>query len=82
MATSLAKGMNKNITPQIVGKFREGDIRHCYADVSKIKKAAGFAPKVAFEQGISELVEWCRTQNAEDKVVQAAQELTTKGLTK
>jgi dTDP-L-rhamnose 4-epimerase len=74
--------MKKDLPPKIVGKFREGDIRHCYADISKIRQAAGYAPTVTFEQGISELVDWCRTQNAEDKVLQAAQELSAKGLTK
>jgi dTDP-L-rhamnose 4-epimerase len=82
VATSLAKAMKKDLPPKIVSKFREGDSRHCYADISKIRKAAGYSPTVTFEQGIAELVDWCRTQSAEDKVLQAAQELSAKGLTK
>jgi dTDP-L-rhamnose 4-epimerase len=82
VAGALAKALGKDIAPKVVGKFREGDIRHCFADISKIRAAAGYAPTVAFEDGITELVDWCRTQQAEDRVLEAAQELAAKGLTK
>jgi dTDP-L-rhamnose 4-epimerase len=82
VATALAKCMKKEIQPKIVGKYREGDIRHCFADISKLSAAAGYSPRVTFENGIAELVEWCSSQEAEDRVLQATQELMAKGLTK
>jgi dTDP-L-rhamnose 4-epimerase len=82
IANALITAMNKDLTPKVNGKYREGDIRHCYGDISKIKAASGYAPKVKFEQGIAELVQWCSTQQAEDRVLQATQELAAKGLTK
>jgi dTDP-L-rhamnose 4-epimerase len=82
VATALAKCMNKDLAPKIAGKYREGDIRHCAADISKIRDASGYSPRVRFEDGMSELVAWCSTQEAEDKVLQATQELMAKGLTK
>jgi dTDP-L-rhamnose 4-epimerase len=82
IANALIKSLNKKLEPKIVPKYREGDIRHCYADIKKIHTLGGYTPKVQFEQGIAELVEWCRTQDAEDKVLQATQELVEKGLTK
>ncbi len=82
IANALIKSLGKDFEPIVNGKYREGDIRHCYADISKIKNAAGYAPRVAFEQGIAELVEWCSTQQAEDKVLHATQELIAKGLAK
>ena len=82
IANALISGMGKNLEPIIAKKYREGDIRHCYGDVSKIQAAAGYAPKVTFEQGIPALVEWCRSQTATDHVEKAAQELAAKGLTK
>ncbi len=82
IGNALIAGMGKNLEPIIARKFREGDIRHCYGDISKIAKAAGYSPKVTFEQGIPALVEWCRTQQAVDRVSQAADELAAKGLTK
>ena len=42
----LAEGLGKNIAPDIVGKYREGDIRHCVADISKARKLLGYEPKV------------------------------------
>jgi len=71
---------NKNIKPKIVGKFRKGDIRHCFADISKIRRKLGFKPKVSFEDGIRELVEWSEREEARDKVDKATQELKEKGL--
>jgi dTDP-L-rhamnose 4-epimerase len=82
IANALIAGMRKDLTPIIVRKFREGDIRHCYADISKIRNKAGYAPKVTFEQGIPNLVEWCRHQVAEDKDGRATDELMSMGLAK
>jgi dTDP-L-rhamnose 4-epimerase len=82
IANALIAAMGKKIVPTVNGKYREGDIRHCYADISKLKAASGYQPKVKFEQGIGELVQWCSTQQAEDRVLQATQELAAKGLTK
>ncbi len=82
IANALIKGMNKDLVPTIAMKFREGDIRHCYGDIRKIQKVAGFTPKVTFEEGIPALVEWCRHQQAVDLVSRATEELVAKGLTK
>ena len=51
---------------EIVNRFRVGDIRHCFADVSKIRETLGFEPKVSLNYGIKELVEWVREQESED----------------
>ncbi len=67
------------VEPEIALKFRAGDIRHCYADVSKLK-ALGFAPSVSFAEGLRELVEWGKQQEAEDRVDTAAKELEARGL--
>jgi len=67
---------------QIVNKFREGDIRHCYADISLAKEVLGYEPKIKFEDGIIDLVNWVKLQQAEDKVNFALDILDKKGLTK
>ncbi len=66
--------------PEILNKFREGDIRHCFADISKIRSRLGFTPKVEFEEGLSELVKWVKKQRAVDRVKIATDELIAKGL--
>ena len=52
---------DKGLKPQIVHKFRSGDIRHCYADISKIRNRLGFVPRIDFDkQGIDHLCAWAR----------------------
>ncbi len=83
VARILAEGLGVGeITPEIPGRFRSGDIRHCVADISKIKAALGYEPRVRFEDGMRELTAWMRTQTAEDRVEAAAAELAQKGLAK
>lgn len=67
--------------PVITEKYRDGDIRHCYADISKIRSVLGFAPSVRFEDGIRDLVEWVREQSATDGTDSALRELERRGLT-
>ena len=81
VARTLAATLAPEVQPDIVGRFREGDIRHCYADISKIQSLLGYAPQVKFEDGMLELVEWVRRQTAVDNFSAAAQELERRGLT-
>ncbi len=82
IANLLAAGLGKNIEPQIVGKYREGDIRHCVADISKARKMLGYEPTVTLEDGLTELLAWLGTQKAEDKVEGATAELASRALVK
>ena len=78
----LARGLGKDIAPEIVGKYREGDIRHCVADISKARKMLGYEPTVILEDGLAELLAWLGTQKAEDKVEGATAELASRALVK
>ena len=69
------------LAPELVNKYREGDIRHCYADVSKIKEKLGYEPRVRFEDGILDLVDWVKDEEAVDRFEESRRELETKGLT-
>lgn len=73
------KGIGELILPFVTNKYRQGDIRHCYADISKIKKL-GFEPSISFEDGMKELVEWGENENADDNTMVAYQELVEKEL--
>ncbi|MGY8987251.1 MAG: SDR family NAD(P)-dependent oxidoreductase [Flavobacteriales bacterium] len=83
VAESLKKFYNSDITISISGKYRLGDIRHNYADLNKAKNLLGFTPKYNFQKGISEFVNWVKTQEVmEDKYEKSVQELKDKGLMK
>jgi dTDP-L-rhamnose 4-epimerase len=72
---------NGNIT--ISGKFRLGDIRHNYADLTKITDTLGFSPEIDFKTGIERFVKWVKTQEIqEDKYEKSIQKLKNKGLMK
>ena len=61
IARTLSRIYNKDIEPEVGGKFRPGEVRHIVADISKIK-GIGFKPKYSFEDGIKEYVEWIKLQ--------------------
>ncbi len=83
VAESLKKFYNSDINISISGKYRLGDIRHNYADLTKIKEALGFSPKYDFQKGISKFVNWVKTQEImEDKYEESIKELRNKGLMK
>jgi dTDP-L-rhamnose 4-epimerase len=64
MARVLARLLHKNISPQIINKYRVGDIRHCFADITKIERVFGFKPRRSFEAGMAELIDWVATTKA------------------
>jgi dTDP-L-rhamnose 4-epimerase len=81
VALDLARVMgHPMISPEITGKYRVGDIRHCFADVGKSCALLGFKPLVAFEDGLDELAQYLADQIAEDRAENATQELLQRGL--
>ncbi|MDP8991594.1 MAG: SDR family NAD(P)-dependent oxidoreductase [Actinomycetota bacterium] len=82
VAETLAEKLGRDVPPQLLDKFRSGDIRHCYADISKIRATLGFAPKVGFDEGMEDLAAWLASESAEDRGDFAMQELEARGLTR
>jgi dTDP-L-rhamnose 4-epimerase len=81
VAELLGNVLGKQIEPDICGKYRVGDIRHCYADISRSRRLLGYEPRVTLEEGIVELAEWLEGQVACDRVAEASAELAARGLT-
>ncbi len=80
VAETLARIYKVEIQPEVTHRYRKGDTRHCYADISHIQSALGFRPTISLEEGLKELVEWADTVEAEDRFEEAAKELAAKGL--
>jgi dTDP-L-rhamnose 4-epimerase len=78
LAAVLGKG---HLQAQITGKYRVGDIRHCYSDMALARQVLGFYPQVDFNSGLLELAEWLEGQIAYDRVHEASAELAARGLT-
>jgi dTDP-L-rhamnose 4-epimerase len=60
IARTLALTLARDIEPEFLGKYRVGDIRHCFPDISKIEKTFGFRPKRTFDEGMKELISWVK----------------------
>lgn len=82
IAARMAKTLGReDIIPEITGKYRSGDIRHCFADISLARDVLGYAPQVSLEEGLVEIAQWLEGQVAHDHVAQASAELAQRGLT-
>jgi dTDP-L-rhamnose 4-epimerase len=81
VADGLSECLGEKIPTEITGKYRVGDIRHCFADINAARKILGYQPRYRFSEGISELVAWLRSQTAVDKAADMVRELSSFGLT-
>ncbi|PQA95871.1 epimerase [Chryseobacterium shigense] len=83
VANTLISSYNIEVPVTITGNFRLGDIRHNFADLSKIKSKLGFEPTVYFEEGIKNFSNWVLQQEIqEDKLSDSLAEMKAKGLYK
>jgi dTDP-L-rhamnose 4-epimerase len=81
VAGLLAQAMDvPHLQPKVLNKARAGDIRHCFADISKARDLLGFEPHHLLEDSLDELVGWIRTSSARDRGEDARQQLETRGL--
>ncbi len=81
VADAIARAMGQpHLQPELVGKARTGDVRHCFGDIGRASRVLGFTPRRSFDDSLGELVEWVRRQQAVDLVARARQELEQRGL--
>ena len=82
VARALGEVLGKpHLRPAVTGKYRMGDIRHCFADITQARRVLGYEPQVAFHEGLAELAGWLEGQVAVDRVAEARAELEARGLT-
>ena len=80
VARVISEGLGVDIEPERTEQYRAGDIRHCFADVSRAQQLLGYRPRTSFDDGMGALVEWLADQQAVDRVAFATDELTARGL--
>jgi dTDP-L-rhamnose 4-epimerase len=81
VAELLAGAMGRpDLTPEIAGKARAGDIRHNIPDITKAQTQLGYASRKDFSEGLAELAQWVAQQQAHDRVGEARKELEARGL--
>ncbi len=80
VAETLARIEGSNVAPELTQAFRKGDVRHCFPDVSLAGRVLGYRPRIAFDQGMRDLVAWGRGAEAKDYFARADRELRRRGL--
>ncbi|MEO1987183.1 MAG: NAD-dependent epimerase/dehydratase family protein [Martelella sp.] len=81
VATLLADAMGRpDIRPEVLGKVRKGDIRNCFADISKARTLLGFEPGSFLEGALDEFTAWVRGEAVVDNAAQMQRELELRGL--
>lgn len=80
IAHILTKNINEDLQPIVTGKFRIGDIRHCYADITKAHKVLGYLPDYDVENGIKDFLKWAEHRTSIDNSEVAELELKKKGM--
>lgn len=81
VAATLADALETDVPTELTEKYRAGDIRHCFGDISAAKKHLGYQPRVRFAEGVRDLVSWLRSQQPQDRAAEAVAQLSNFGLT-
>ena len=81
VADVLSRELGVDVAPEVRNEYRAGDIRHCFADISRARASLGYSPGVTFEEGMRELVAWLAGMSAVDRVDEATAALEERGLT-
>ena len=83
VAQTLREKYNSEIDISVSGNYRLGDIRHNFADLTKIQRDLGFIPRVDFLTGISKFADWVNQQEVQASLYdQSLTEMKAKGLYK
>jgi dTDP-L-rhamnose 4-epimerase len=80
VADMLSRRFGFNEPPDVVDRYRAGDIRHCFADIGRIKSELGFRPKVSLDQGLEDLILWLKTQQSGTTVRHGYEQLRSRAL--
>ncbi|WOE82542.1 NAD-dependent epimerase/dehydratase family protein [Pseudomonas protegens] len=81
VAEELSRAFGKTPNLTVTGQFRIGDIRHNFADISRLEKLLGVKPKVSLTQGLQRFAQWVSSQPLpEDQLERANQELRDRKL--
>lgn len=82
IARNMAEVIGKrHLVAEVTGKYRVGDIRHCFADIALARRVLAYEPQVPLGKGLAELARWLDGQVASDRVAEAKGELDARGLT-
>jgi dTDP-L-rhamnose 4-epimerase len=80
IAAVAARLLGVEVAPEVTGRYRKGDVRHCFADVRRLETTLGHTARVTFAAGFAELAGWAATAAAADHFAAAERALRERGL--
>jgi dTDP-L-rhamnose 4-epimerase len=63
-AAALIADYYRGPRPHVTGEYRQGDVRHAWADVSHAAVALGWSPQYSLDEGVHRLASWIDTEQA------------------
>ena len=72
LAQLLCRLAGSGTDPTVSGQYRLGDIRHNFADTSRLKAVTGWTPGIALEAGIERFWRWAASQPPADDLLDKA----------
>lgn len=83
VANTLKDSLNIDVPIEVSGKYRIGDIRHNFADLTNVSAMLGYQPSVLFDAGCKKFIQWVQGQSIQrDRYEESMAELSSKGLFK
>jgi dTDP-L-rhamnose 4-epimerase len=80
LAERIAAALGSPIAPELTGEYRAGDIRHCFADVSRARALLGFSAQIPLGRGLRELADWVAADVPAERGNEALSDLRARGL--
>lgn len=81
VAEELSRALGRSVNVEVTGEYRLGDIRHNWADISRLESLLGLKPEVTLEEGLRRFAAWVLEQPLpEDRLDRANDELRARNL--
>lgn len=81
VAKGLSAALDRPLNIAITGDYRIGDIRHNWADISRLQTILGLQPRVGLSEGLKRFAAWVEEQPLpEDRLDHANEELKARNL--
>jgi dTDP-L-rhamnose 4-epimerase len=80
LAGRIAAALRSDLAPAVTGEYRSGDIRHCFADVSRARELLGFEARTTLDEGLPQLADWVARNVVTERGDAALAELRSRGL--
>ena len=80
IAELVIRHTGSSLKPDVTGRYRPGDTRHCFADISRLQERTGFSPTISVKERLQELFDWAQSARADDHSDRALDELKQRGL--